>query len=230
MKKTLSTAIAALFLLQNLAFAQVNNTSDIINCSKNSEDSFCKSINITKEEIPLKSTLNQYYSGYLYTIENNGNSLLEITKIYDNKAPYAVDTIKSNRKELRFPKTLQAIIGLPLSGTILFPIFFMFQPYTIEGKKTSAFNYVYILPIKNTILAPYYLIKDPRNDEKAKKEVSQFNNNFKPLTIPSNDKVKLPILVGRTDCREGSGWSNYTGKVFIIIKDKATDKTYRIEK
>lgn len=229
MKKILSTAIAALFLLQNLAFAEVNNGIIRVDCLSQPKLDFCKAVNITKEKIRLKSTLNQYYLGYLYNIENNGNFPIEITDIYGNKAFSAIEKIKTERKNLRFPSTLQGIFGLPITGVIGFPIYLFFGPYTIEGKKTSAFTYVYILPIKNTILAPYYLIKDPRDDEKAKKEVSQFENKFEPLTLSPNAKVRIPILVGRSDCLE-CGWSTYSGKIFIVIKDTETGKIYQIQK
>lgn len=238
MKKILSIAIMAIFLLQNLAFAQVNNTSDIINCSKNPEETFCKSINITKDKIPLKSILEQDYSGYLVTIENNGDNAIELTKMY-NDAPTALKKIKANRKKERFPK----VLAEPVLGIVLIPIwvpistawsmsmkqYSMSMPeaffetigeYFSKEALAESGNLFFVQPAKGTILVPYYLIKDSIDDKKAAKELSQYKVEIQNVTINPKDKVKGTVLSGKYSlCKLG-----------VLITDTKTGKQYRIEK
>lgn len=229
MKKTLSTAIAALFLLQNFAFAQVNNASDIINCSKNPEDSFCKSINITKEEIPLKNAIlkKQYYEGYLVTFENNGNNPIEITKI-NNEAPKALKRIKDSRKEERFPR----VLAEPVLTAAVLPIWLpvciawsmsmnqtFFEAIKYNFSKET-FDFFFVGTAKGTVLVPYYLVKDFINDKKVSKELSQYKTETQNIIIRPKEKVTIAVLTKKYSVPE----------LDINFSDTLTDKQYQIGK
>lgn len=237
MKKILAILLISLLLGENLVLAENINSSGVIDCSKNTDDSCCKAVKITRQEIPLKSTLKQEYSAYFLTIENNVSNPIEIIKIY-NESPDALKKIKDKRKGDRFPR----VLALPLACVVLIPIaipiglalsmsidqYSMSMPqaffHSIFGflsKEAIAENFgiFCVQPAKGTILIPYYLIKDSVDDRKAAKEIAQFKTESKNITINPQEKMQFAILDSKYKFRQ---------QVSMLINDTATEKIYSV--
>lgn len=230
MKKILAILLISLLLGQNLVLAENINSSGIIDCSKNTDDSFCKAVKITRQEIPLKSTLKQEYSAYFLTIENNVSNPIEIIKIY-NESPDALKKIKDKRKDERFPRVLAEPLGFAICMPIIFTIGWAIDKShgasnmdivrELFSKETfmEYSDLFCVKPAKGTILVPYYLIKDSVDDRKAAKEIAQFKTESKNITINPQEKMQFAILDSKYKFRQ---------QVSMLINDTATEKIYSV--
>ena len=183
MKKILSILLISILLGQNFVCAHTINNN-----------SFVANVEITKEPVQLESYLKKRYSGYIYSITNLGKEPIELEELYNygsNKD--AINYIKWDRRDNRFPNT----VFMMIIGTLIFPM------YTSKNEKNCGISFgkslylLYILPIHSTVLAPYYLIKDPIDDKKAAKELMKFKNDFKNIIINPNETKQFLTLTGK---------------------------------
>lgn len=221
MKKILSIVIMAIFLLQNLAFAQVNNATNIINCSKNIDDAFCKSINIEKKQIGLNSYLKKNYSGYSYTIKNEQEHPI---KIYQVGSFYPSSKTISRYKEVRQDKRFPKNIGILLIAIICPLVIVSYDP-TGEYCYVNPYYDLYLSPIVNTAFVPYLAIKDKRDDKKAKLESYNFNEQVEEMTLKKDETSKFAILCSNNKRRL---WVK--SEIQINILDLTTNQKYLVYK
>jgi len=230
MQKIFSILLILIFLSQNVVFAVENTKPDLlIKCSTENPDEFCKSIEITKENIELKSYLKKKYSAFLYSINNNQENSIEIVKIEGAKKPSKKDVIdiQRDREWKRFTGGVIFPIVITLVAVPLVLVFSILEPksllkFHLRDLKDlgSAFNFVCIKPVKITALTPYYLIADPRSDKKAYKEAELFKDNIDTKTLNQNEKAQFAVLLP----------SYSKGKLSIQLKNIKTGKLYIIEK
>lgn len=213
---------------ENQCLLQCKNI-EIITCNEKSTDENCKKINISREEVPLKSYLNESYKAYLYTINNNQTNSVEIIKIYRFHNPQKIiQEFKTKRKYDRFP----IILVNPIFGTIFFPFVWIYMgvdpslndPNGLKSLRL-AINWAYIMPVVNTALAPYYWMTDPLSDEKAYKESENIIKEFKNISIKPNQKTQFIALVYKN-----VGEFLNLQRLEFQFKDYSTQKIYRIEK
>lgn len=227
MKKILSVLLISLLLGQNLVLAANNDISSAIDCSKNTDDSICKSINIKKEQIKLVSYLRKYSDGYSYTITNKNEYPIEVIELKNFRTTYdAISNYKRIREYKRFPGNLDRFflaVICPLSLTSVDVDAPDYEDLNVLGILTI-YN-AYVDPAIKTALTPYFLIKDPRDDEKAFIEAGKFKKNIDAMIINPNEKEQFEVLLEKKI-------NAFTGNQIacVVIRDTKTEKIYKIEK
>lgn len=222
MKKILSIVIIAIFLMQHFAIADVISNSNTINCSKNTEDAFCKSINVEKEQIKLNSYLKKNYSGFSYTITNEQEHPVKISKVGNfYPSSKAVSRYKELRKDKRFPRNLDlfaiAVVFAPMA-------MMSYNPYEEYCFVDPCYD-LYLSPIINTAFAPYLVIKDKRDDKKAKSESSNFNEKIEEITLQKDETGKFAVLDSN---HKRQPWKK--SEIQITIIDLTANQKYIIYK
>ncbi len=196
MKKLLTILLILIFLGQNSAFAQLLDSANL------NKTQFATHVEVSREEIKLNSYLKESHFAYLYSITNLENFPIEIIEIKGWSYPEnSIKNIKKARKELRFPHILLeptigivAIALLPIDWPF-FPLFFVYDSDPPNFGFIQIVNRSFIRPIKNTIAAPYYCIKDRSDDKKALKEGEMFNySDSAILTIKPKEKIQFAVL------------------------------------
>lgn len=196
MKKFLTIFLILILFGQNLVFAQALDSANLNNTQ------FIPNVEISKDEIMLNSYLKENHFAYLYTITNLEDYPIEITEMQGWTYPkYSINDIKNARKELRFPYILLeptigivAIALLPIDWPF-FPLFFVYDSDPPNFGLMQIVNRSFLRPIKNTIGAPYYCIKDHSDDKKALKECEMFKySNSTTLTVKPNEKIQFAVL------------------------------------
>jgi hypothetical protein len=209
MKKFFTIFLNLLFLLnsnfdlaQSLVYADQKSESKATPAKISKDNQFVVDIEITKEPVNLKSYLNRGNSAYLYSITNLENAPIKITEIKGWAHPWkSIQYTKYDRKDQRFPRVLlppaealMVIVLLPIDWPFLHMMFVYDDPHS-RFNFLEMSNEIFIRPIKNTVFAPYYCIKDHLEDKKALKEEAMFNyNNFTTITIKPKEKVQFAVF------------------------------------
>ena len=166
------------------------------------------SICVYREQVNLYSNLSEYYAGMKYTIKNNEKFPLEIDACFDNKPSYKINNLKKWKHDERFPQVL--IKPFRATGRIAFfivcPFGYVIYDYiNNDGEKPLKYSVTplffselgyrnYVMPVKNTIIAPYYLYKDKKDNEEIDKEGRMFYSFDKPIIINPNETIDFIAL------------------------------------
>lgn len=267
MKKLLSTLLISTIIGIFPASASVQQTNipvqtvelakkaiqEPIVCSKNPENPFCKTFEITPKPLELKSYLNQDYNAYEYTV-SNPTQQFQIIKIDNAVTPCEA---ASRFKKGRFRLT-SAITSIPVTAIGL-PIIMVGLPFIpvalapelsneiCKGNctpKQSLVNNMVIVPAAVTgvifletitapfvvtgvvgastwhiAAAPYYYIKDKKNDKIANKEILTINNTNQTPNVSNGGSIKFTTLTRKK-----------ASSLKIYVKDPANPQIYILEK
>ena len=192
MKKIVFCILIFIFFMTNTVFA-----SD-----------YSASICVYREQVDIESNLSEYYAGMKYTIKNNEKFPLEINAYADNKPSYKINKLKIWRSDERFPQVL--IKPFRATGRIAFFIvcpwgYFLNDYMTADVEKPLKYSGTplflpelgyrnYLMPVKNTIIAPYYLYKDKKDNEEIEKESKMFYPFDKPIIINPDETIEFIAL------------------------------------